>query len=89
MVKDGSVQAVLDWEFAGAYPLSELLGGMGVDVLEVEDDDSAVENNIWSEKIVEMAGVLARERGWEQRWVDFLVGNGNPKLQKVRVEMFP
>ncbi|KAL9005351.1 MAG: hypothetical protein Q9188_001867 [Gyalolechia gomerana] len=89
MVKDGSVQAVLDWEFAGAYPLSELLGGMGVDVLEVDDDESAVKNNIWSEKIVEMAGVMARERGWKQRWIDLLVGNGNPKLQKVRVEMFP
>ncbi|KAL9031078.1 MAG: hypothetical protein Q9196_000868 [Gyalolechia fulgens] len=45
MVTDGSVQAVLDWEFAGAYPLSELLGGMGVDVLEIDDEHSEAENN--------------------------------------------
>jgi hypothetical protein len=31
------VQAVLDWEFTFAFPLSELLGEMGVDVMEVYD----------------------------------------------------
>ncbi|KAL8790070.1 MAG: hypothetical protein Q9213_000772 [Squamulea squamosa] len=89
MVKDGRVQAILDWEFAGAFPLSELLGGMGVDVLEAEDDDSSEENNIWSDKIVELTGKIARKKGWDERNVDLLVGNGDPKLQKVRVEMFP
>ncbi|KAL8938710.1 MAG: hypothetical protein Q9216_003747 [Gyalolechia sp. 2 TL-2023] len=82
MVKDGKIQAILDWEFAGAYPLSELLGGMGVDILEVEDDESADENDVWSEKIVEIVGAIARERGWEQRKVHLLVGNGTPELQK-------
>ncbi|KAG1906342.1 kinase-like domain-containing protein, partial [Suillus fuscotomentosus] len=40
IMRGTQVQAVLDWEFAGAYPLGELLGGMGVDVLEVVDDKS-------------------------------------------------
>ena len=35
--------AVLDWEFSGAYPLSELIGGAGVDVLEIIDEESEKE----------------------------------------------
>jgi hypothetical protein len=46
------VQAVLDWEFAFALPLSELLGEMGVDVMEVYDYESEEENALWSREIV-------------------------------------
>lgn len=60
MVKDGHIKAILDWEFAGAFPLSELLGGMGFDIVEAEDEDSADENSLWSEKIVSLAGEIAR-----------------------------
>ncbi|KAL9596002.1 MAG: hypothetical protein Q9219_006086 [cf. Caloplaca sp. 3 TL-2023] len=89
MVKDGRIQAIIDWDFAGAYPLSELLGGTGVDVLEIEDEESEEECAVWSEKIVAMAGEIARKRGWDEIEVELLVGNGNPELQRVRVEMFP
>ena len=89
MMKDGRIEAVLDWEFAGSYPLSELLGGMGVDVLEVEDEKGEEENNEWSEIIVKFTGEIARSRGWDERRLGLLLGNGNPDLQKVRVEMFP
>ena len=89
MMKEGRVQAVLDWEFAGFYPLSELLGCTGVDVLEMESEEDEVENNKWSELIVELAGEKAKSRGWDQRRLDLLLGDGDPKLQKTRTEMTP
>jgi aminoglycoside phosphotransferase (APT) family kinase protein len=89
MMKDGHIEAILDWEFAGSYPLSELLGGMGVDVLEVDDDEGEVENNSWSEVIVKLAGEIANSRGWDDRRLGLLVGDGSLELQKARVEMFP
>lgn len=89
MMRDGRIEAILDWEFAGSYPLSELLGGMGVDVLEVEDDAGEVENNDWSEVIVKLAGDIAKSRGWDDRRLGLLVGDGNLELQNARVEMFP
>lgn len=89
MMKDGRIEAILDWEFAGSYPLSELLGGMGVDLLEVEDDAGEEENNNWSEVIVKLAGDIAKSRGWDDRRLGLLVGDGNLELQNARVEMFP
>lgn len=89
MMKDGNIEAILDWEFAGSYPLSELLGGLGVDVLEIEDEAGEVENNSWSEVIVKLAGEIAKSRGWDDRRLGLLVGDGNMELQNARVEMFP
>jgi len=41
MMQGTKVQAVLDWEFSGSYPLNELVGGgIGIDVLEIIDDES-------------------------------------------------
>lgn len=89
MMKDSHIQAILDWEFAGSYPLSELLGGMGVDVLEIEDEEGEEENNKWSEIIVGLTGDIARSKGWDERRLELLLGDGRPDLQKARVEMFP
>ena len=89
MVKDGSIVAVLDWEFAGVYPLSELLGGVGVDVLEMETEEDVDENNKWSDIIVNLAGEVAKSKDWDDRRLALLLSTGNPELQKVRIEMFP
>ena len=89
MMKEGRIQAVLDWEFAGFYPLSELLGCTGVDVLEVETDEDEDENNRWSELIVKLAGEKAMSRGWDDRRLGLLLGDGDPNLQKTRIEMVP
>ena len=62
---------------------------MGVDILETEDEDGIDENNVQSKKSVALAGKIARERGRYKDRVKILVGDGNPKMQKVRAEMFP
>lgn len=38
VVHDGHISAVIDWVFAGSYPMSELLGGVGVELFELEDE---------------------------------------------------
>lgn len=89
MVKEGRIVAVLDWEFAGSYPLSELLGGVGVDVLEMETEEDEDENNEWSDRIVNLAGEIAKSKGWDERRLALLLGEGNFELQKSRIEMVP
>lgn len=84
------MQGVLDWEFPGAYPLSELLGGgIGVNILEVDDDESARENTLWSRDIVRKVGEMARRRGWDEKELALLLSDGDPILCHARTEMFP
>lgn len=89
MMKEGRIVAVLDWEFAGVYPLSELLGGVGVDVLEMETEEDVDENFKWSDIIVKLAGEIARSKDWDDARLALLLGEGNPELQKARIEMVP
>lgn len=61
ILMDGTdVMAVLNWEFLGAYPLSELVGGVGVDVLEVINGESEKENSKWSARILGMVAATVR-----------------------------
>lgn len=83
------VQAVLDWEFAGAYPLSELLEGIGFDVVEIEDEESETENILWGREIVRWVAETARQRGWDTKELALLLGRGDPVLAEARTEMFP
>ena len=84
------VQAVLDWEFSGAYPLSELVGGgVGVDVLEVTDNESEEENSKWSRRIMKMVAETARKRNWSEKEVAMLISDGDPIVGFARTEMFP
>ena len=90
IMQGSQVQAVLDWEFAGANPLSEMLGGgIGVDVLEVNDDESDRENTLWSREIVRKVGETAKRRGWDVKELALLLGGGDPVLGYARTEMFP
>ena len=50
MVHTGHISAVIDWEFAGSYPLSELLGGIGVELVELQDDN-LLEHGQWSNPV--------------------------------------
>ena len=88
MVHKGHISAVIDWEFAGSFPLSELLGGVGVELFELEDDN-LWEHGQWSDRIREAAVEKARSRGWDEGQVALLVGRGNRELQLARREMIP
>jgi aminoglycoside phosphotransferase (APT) family kinase protein len=89
MVREQKIVAVLDWKFAGSYPLSEVLAGTGVDVVEMVDDEMVDEAWKWSDRIVALAEEQARARGWEEEKVGLLVGQGNRELQAARMEMLP
>lgn len=39
MMKDGRIGAIVDWEFVGPYPSSQLLSGVGVVVHEMEPEE--------------------------------------------------
>lgn len=88
MVHNGNVSAVIDWEFAGRYPFSELLGGVGVELFELEDEN-LLEYRQWSDRIRDVMVEKMRSRGWEEDRVALLVGPGYRKLQLARLEMIP
>ena len=73
MMQDKKIAAVIDWEFAGSYPLSEMLGGGGVDLLEMVDSETEEECSTWSLRVEELVAVAARARGWDEQKVDLLV----------------
>ena len=88
MVDKGHISAVIDWEFAGSYPLSELLGGVGVELFELEDDN-LLEYRQWSDEIKDAVVEKVRSRGWDEDRVALLVGSGNREVQLARREMIP
>ncbi|KAF6226880.1 hypothetical protein HO133_008321 [Letharia lupina] len=89
MMRDKKIAAILDWEFAGSYPLSEMLEGRGVDLLETVDDETEEENSAWSLRMGELVAEAARARGWDEGRVELLVGRGNEELGLARIEMVP
>ena len=89
MMRDKKIVAVIDWEFAGSYPLSEMLGGRGVDLLEMVDSETEEECSAWSLRVEELVAVAARAKGWDEQKVELLVGAGNDELGLARMEMVP
>ncbi|KAK3058567.1 hypothetical protein LTR09_000131 [Extremus antarcticus] len=82
------IAAVIDWEFAGSYPLSELEDS-GIEVLEMEDDETQEECFKWSGIIYGLVKTVARERSWTDHDFQLLTSGGNRTLQEVRIEMMP
>lgn len=89
MMRDKKIAAILDWEFAGSYPLSEMLEGRGVDLLEIVNDETEEENSAWSLRMEELVAEAARARGWDEGRVELLFGRGNEELGLARIEMVP
>ena len=92
MMQGSKVRAVLDWEFSGVYPLSELIraqfGGIGIDVLEVIDEDSGGNFKVESKdyghgrrngEAEAWDGKECRDAGW--RW--------GSRRCTCKMEMFP
>lgn len=88
LMKGNQIAAVIDWEFAGSYPLSETLSDGGINVVEADSKELDDENTVWDKKIRSFIYELAIERQWEQEDIDLLMGDGNPELGRARSEKF-
>ncbi|KAI0865940.1 kinase-like domain-containing protein [Xylaria cubensis] len=89
LARGDQITAVLDWDFAGFYPLSETLSYGDVDVVEMESEELFNENMTWGRKIRAFVQNEIVKRSWDQSRIDLLMGDGNSELGAARMEMFP
>ena len=90
LMRGTDIAGIIDWEFAGAYPLSELLlYGQGPDVLEMVDDETTEECFDWNDRIGTMVREEAVAAGWGEEEVEWLCGEENSVLGVARMEMIP
>lgn len=93
MMKGTTIAAVLDWEFAGSFPLSETLStGGSFEVLEMRLDmeEADVEECYnWSHRIDDMVIEEAKSRGWADAHVELLASGGKDAIGLARMEMIP
>lgn len=91
LVHDGSLVGVVDWEFSGVYPLSELLGA--IQLIQVSppcrSEGTEEEEAKWDGRYRQDLGKIVRQRGWTEENIETLLGGGWPAFQKVRTVMFP
>jgi hypothetical protein len=93
LVRDGKVVGVLDWEFSGVYPLSQLL--LPAQILQISmplsdrDDQTESEEDRWDERYRRMVGEIVKERGWAEKDVQTLLSGGHVELKVARNIMFP
>ena len=80
---------MIDWEFAGSYPLSEVLGGGSVDVVELESEEDEEENAQWAEKMRDLIKAAAQKRNWAAEDIEELLNGVSDELQAARLEMMP
>lgn len=88
LMRGTDVASVIDWEFANALPLSELVHG-GVEVLEMVDDESVEECWNWQDKVCGYVVQIAKARKWDAKDMQLLTSTGDDVLQCARMEMFP
>lgn len=91
LVRDGHIVGILDWEFSGVYPLSELLGP--ILILQVSSpgrDNLTEEEEVkWHERYLQEVESVVLKRGWSNPSISALMGDGHQVLQKARSIMFP
>lgn len=74
LVRGTDIVSVIGWDFAGAYPLSEVFNRGQFRVLENTDDRSFQENLTWGRRVLNLVGEMVREKGWQDEEVEWLVG---------------
>ncbi|RYC55480.1 hypothetical protein CHU98_g10724 [Xylaria longipes] len=89
LARGDQITSVIDWDFAGSYPLSETLSYGDVDVVDMDSEELYDENLRWGVKIRGFVQDEARRRSWDQNRIDLLMGDGNLELGVARMEMFP
>ncbi|KAI0532845.1 kinase-like domain-containing protein [Xylaria digitata] len=89
LAKGDQIMAVIDWDFAGSYPLSETLTSGDVDVVEAVSEELDEENDEWGLKIRQFIQREVIKRGWDPVHIDLLMGDGDQEVARARVEMIP
>lgn len=89
IVKGTDIAAVIDWEFAGAYPMSELLGDEGIDLVECYDTPEMMENSKWCARILRHVKAMVIGQGWPEQDQKLLLEGQNEALQWARCQMMP
>lgn len=93
LVRDGVLVAVLDWEFSGVYPLSQLLGRAQVLQISMPLDDRTEvterEEDGWHEHYRHKVRDVVEQRSWAKEDVETLFGDGHEVLNVARMIMFP
>lgn len=91
LVRDGQLAAIVDWEFSGVYPLSELLGAISLVQISPpgRNETTEDEENRWCKQYFQYLEKVIRQRGWTEQNINALLGDGWPVLQKARSVMFP
>ncbi|KAI9656749.1 MAG: hypothetical protein M1821_003388 [Bathelium mastoideum] len=91
LVRDGHLAGILDWEFSGAYPLSELLGPIAVFQISLPGEDRYPEEEElrWEARYRHDVEAVVRQRGWTSDDIMVIMGNRHPILEKARRVMFP
>lgn len=91
LVRDGHLVGVLDWEFSGTYPLSELLGPIAI--LQISDpdrdDSSEEEETKWHERYRQDVERVIQQRGWRNQDMAAVISDRHRILHKARRVMFP
>lgn len=91
LIRDGHVVGILDWEFSGTYPLSELLGK--INILQISlpnrDDFSEEEETKWHERYRKDVEDVVRQRGWRDQEVSTMMSDGHRILRTARSIRFP
>ncbi|KAI9717594.1 MAG: hypothetical protein M1828_007155 [Chrysothrix sp. TS-e1954] len=92
LVRDGHLVGVIDWEFSGTYPLSELVPGP-MKVLQISGESrhesTKIEEDKWHEQYRRDVERVVRQRGWKDVDIAILMGDGHEVLHRARHIMQP
>lgn len=90
LVRDGCLVGIVDWEFSGVYPLSELFGV--IQLIHVSQsgrsEGTEEEEDEWDGRYRQGLEKIVRQRRWTEEIPKTLLGGGWPGFQKARTAMF-
>lgn len=93
LVHEGHLAGIVDWEFSGTYPLSELVGFTAILQIsgpaDERDDITEQEEDRWHARYLKELEHVVKERGWKDKDVSTLMSDGHHLLHKARSIMFP